>query len=206
MVRLLWLPCLWGGGDETKSGKVECEWGVDAPAADSEVGGLADSHGNGESNCELLVEHDSLACHWEVQEASAPLGVKGRLKDSLSFWRDELRAPQSIVDIIDREYILSLKSEPTTFSRKNQASADLNRVFVEQSIGDLMVNGCICEVTVAPHICSLLSVVEGSMGKKGLVVNLCHLNRFLWKQKFKYEDLLVALQLFERETSCFRLT
>ena len=42
-----------------------------------------------------------------------------------------------------------------------------------------------------PHICSPLSVVESSSGKKRLVINL---NRFLWKQKYKYEDLRVLLE------------
>ena len=49
-----------------------------------------------------------------------------------------------------------------------------------------------------PHICSPLSVVESSSGKKRLVINLRHLNRLLWTQKFKYEDLRVAMLLLER--------
>lgn len=40
-------------------------------------------------------------------------------------------------------------------------------------------------------------MVANSAGKKRLVINLRHLNRFLWKQKFKYEDLRVAMTLFE---------
>ena len=54
------------------------------------------------------------------------------------------------------------------------------------------------EVPEPPHVCSPMSVVENSVGKKRLVVNLRHLNRFLWKQKFKYEDLRVAMLLFEK--------
>ena len=49
-----------------------------------------------------------------------------------------------------------------------------------------------------PYICSPISVVESGSGKKRLVVNLRHLNKFLWKQKFKYEDLRIAMLLFER--------
>ena len=41
-------------------------------------------------------------------------------------------------------------------------------------------------------------MLENSTGKKRLVVNLRHLNRFLWKQKFKYEDLRVAMMLLEK--------
>ena len=47
-----------------------------------------------------------------------------------------------------------------------------------------------------------MSVVEGS-NKKRLVINLRHLNSFLWKQKFKYEDLRTALLLFEKGDMAF---
>ena len=39
--------------------------------------------------------------------------------------------------------------------------------------------------------------MSSSMASR-LVINLRHLNRFLWKQKFKYEDLRVAMLLFEK--------
>lgn len=72
-----------------------------------------------------------------------------------------------------------------------------NAGFVQESVTDLLTSGCIKEVSSVPCICSPLSVVESSAGKKRLVINLWHLNKFLWKQKFKYEDLRVAMLLFE---------
>ena len=54
-----------------------------------------------------------------------------------------------------------------------------------------------------PHICSPLSVVESSFGKKRLVVNLSYANQFLCKQKFKYEDLRTALLMFENDDLMF---
>ena len=47
-----------------------------------------------------------------------------------------------------------------------------------------------------------MSVVEGP-NKKRLVINLRHLNSFLWKQRFKYEDLRTALLLFEKGDKAF---
>ena len=47
-----------------------------------------------------------------------------------------------------------------------------------------------------PIVCSPLSVVASGSAKKQLVVNLRHVNQYLWKQKFKYEDLRVAMMLF----------
>ena len=43
--------------------------------------------------------------------------------------------------------------------------------------------GFVVKVSDMPHIGSPLSVVESSSGKKRLVLNHRHLNRFLWKQK-----------------------
>eukprot|EP00731_Ephydatia_muelleri_P033190 Em0026g10a len=41
-----------------------------------------------------------------------------------------------------------------------------------------------------------LSVLENATGKQRLVLNLRHVNQFVWKQKFKYEDLRIAMMLF----------
>ena len=62
----------------------------------------------------------------------------------------------------------------------------------------LVGDGCVKVVTSLPYtcICSPLSVVMNSGEKKRLVCDLRYLNRFLWKQKFKYEDLRIALPLF----------
>ena len=83
--------------------------------------------------------------------------------------------------------MLPLKSEPTPFSRTNQNSALQNYKFVKESIADLLAAGCVEVVAEPPHVCSPLSVVENSAGKKRLVLNFKHVNKFLWKQKFKYE-------------------
>ena len=63
---------------------------------------------------------------------------------------------------------------------------------------NLLDSGCIVQVEATPHISSPLSVVTNERGKKRLVINLRHLNRFLWKKKFKYEDLRVAMLLIEK--------
>ena len=148
-------------------------------------------------NCE---EPEDFNCQWEIEEpgVAAPLVVKGRLKEKLGFWREELQPAPSVLDIIENGYVLPLKSEPTPFVGKNQVSTVNNQAFVDGSVSELLASGCICETASLPFICSPLSVVESSAGKKRLVINLRHLNRFLWKQKFKYEDLRVAMLLFEK--------
>ena len=59
------------------------------------------------------------------------------------------------------------------------------------------------EVRVQSHVCSPLSVVENATGKKRLVLNLRHVNQFLCKQKFNFEDLRVAMLLFDKGDCMF---
>ena len=139
-----------------------------------------------------------LLCPAEVTCDSVRLTVKGRLKEHILFWREELVAPQPVLSIIESGYVLPLKSEPPVWSQKNQPSAKLKSEFVQTSINELLADGCVRQVEQKPHICSPLSVVESSSGKQRLVVNLRYLNRFLWKQQFKYEDLRTAMLLFEQ--------
>ena len=82
--------------------------------------------------------------------------------------------------------------------RQNQSSALANAQFVQQSVQELLTNRCIKQVSAVPYTCSPISVVESNSGKMRLVINLRYLNKFLWKQNFKYEDLRVAMLLFEK--------
>ena len=129
--------------------------------------------------------------------------VKGRLRQCLPFWKEEIGAPHTILEIIEHGYVLPLMSEPTARLGKNCLSAFRHAQFVDESVKELLEAGCIARLPEVPHVSSPLSVVENSSGKKRLVVNLRHLNRFLWKQKFKYEDLRVAMPLLEKDDFLF---
>ena len=110
-----------------------------------------------------------------------------------------------MLSVIESGYVLPLRSEPTPFSGRTQASVVQNAEFVDQYIDELLRSSCIKELDTPLWICSLLSVVESNSGKKQLVINLCHLNRFLLKQKFKYEYLRVAMCFYRKVTTCFLL-
>ena len=152
-----------------------------------------------------LLSHDIMCAAEVTSEAVSNVipTVKGRLKEHISFWKEELVAPQSVLSIIESGYVLQLKSEPPVRSQKNQPSAYFRSEFVQTSIEELLVGGCIKQIELKPHICSPLSVVENSSGKLRLVVNLRYLNKYLWKQKFKYEDLRTAMLLLERNDYMF---
>lgn len=152
---------------------------------------------------------DSLGVDWyafnpmfceEMEPAGAPeqeRRVQGRLKQSIQFWEQELQAPESILHIIRDGYVLPLLSEPPAYCKLNQRSALADPEFVTQAVEELVMYGCAKRVPEPPHVSSPLSVVESSAGKKRLVLNLRHVNKYLWKCKFKYEDLRVALMLLE---------
>ena len=149
------------------------------------------------------IDAGNLSVGWEIESSgtdymSGGVVVKGRLKNHISFWREVIKAPATIISTIEGGYVLPLKSEPTAYMRGNHQSACKNSLFIQESLSELCTTGCAVEVSATPVICSPLSVVENSSGKKRLVINLRHLNQFLWKQKFKYEDLRVAMLLLEK--------
>ena len=110
------------------------------------------------------------------------VSVKGKLARNIEFWREAMQAPAYILDTVQHSYVMPLHEEPTEFFRPNQASALRNAEFVGKAIEELQTDGRVEEVTEKPHVCSPLSVVENSVGKKRLVLNLRHVNRFLCKQ------------------------
>ena len=139
---------------------------------------------------------------WELQESVQARdkvdSVQGRLKAHQQFWRVDLEAPPFALGIVQHGYVLPLKSAPIPFSRPNQLSAQENVQFVTRAVLELLQKRCVREVPLKPHGCHPLAVVTSGSGKLRLVINLRHLNKCLWAEKFKYEDLRVAMQFFER--------
>lgn len=157
------------------------------------------------------IEADPQGCSmgrfWESQHISSDvqmLGVQGRLKSHARFWKEVLQAPPTVMDWICNGYKLPLLYMPTPFSQKNHGSALENKEFVSGAIMELMRNRCVKKLDSKPSICSPLSVVNNSDGKLRLVLNLRHLNQFLRKDKFKYEDLRVATLMVEKEDFLFK--
>ena len=96
-------------------------------------------------------------------------------------------------------YSLPLLYTPEHYTSPNHNSVLCNEEFVNEVVAELLHDGCIRKVLAKPHICSPLLIVEKSSGKKHLVINLKYLNLYLWKDRFKYEDIRTALFYFEKE-------
>ena len=122
--------------------------------------------------------------------------MQGRLKAHQQFWRVDLEAPPLDLGIVQYGCVLPLKSAPIPFSRPNQLSAQENVQFVTRAVLELLQKRGVREVPLKPHGCYPLAVVTSGSGKLRLVINLGYLNKYLWAEKFKYEDLRVAMQFF----------
>ena len=175
---------------------------VCSPSIEHEAVGVGNDCGDVDLVCDMM---DVWGRSWETEAVSLQHSgqscydsVQGRLRRNVQYWRDVLEAPEAVLRTIESGYVLPLMSEPTPLVQSNQQSALNEAEFVNASLSELLTNRCVKLVDEVPYICSPVSVVESGSGKKRLVVNLRHLNRFLWKQKFKYEDLRTAMLLFER--------
>ena len=150
---------------------------------------------DGESS-ELMTD---LMRTWDYEESGHQItDVQGRLLANVNFWEQELKAPSIVIEWIKQGYKLPLLSLPDPFERANHKSALENKDFVSGALKDLVNNRCVLEVCSVPRVCSPLSVVTNSSGKKRLVIDLRYLNGYLLKEKFKYEDLRIAMLMFQK--------
>ena len=61
--------------------------------------------------------------------------------------------------------------------------------FVLEAIQELLLSGSVVQVSSPPHVVNPLSVSIQSCGKKRLILHLRHVNKHIWKEKFKFEDI-----------------
>ena len=130
--------------------------------------------------------------------------VRGRLRKFVDFWRT-LEVSQFILNVIMQGYKIPFFQLPTPFVKRNNTSARENSDFVSQAVSDLLRLDLIEELACKPNIINPLSVSTRSSGKQRLILDLRHVSQFIYKQKFKCEDLSVATQLFNRNYYLFKL-
>ena len=155
---------------------------------------------SGECSSESDSEWEVKKRYWEGTELDGRLsGVKGRLCSKSVYWESVIQAPGPVLSIIKQGYILPFVSLPESKSFGNHSSTVLHSQFVTDSIRDLVSHGCVKELSSPPVVCSPLIVVTSRTGKRRLVINLRYVNRYLWKDKFKYEDIRTAMLFFEKD-------
>ena len=172
--------------------KDDADYVLDDPSSGVSAGTSGSTFDLGNSGDDVFQE----GRFWEVEAGGSQItDVQRRLKKCVE---QELTPAPWIVDCIKTGYKLPLKTTPDAYCRPNQKSALQNKEFVSQALVELELNRCIEHVPQKPHICSPLSVVSNSSGKQRLVINLRYLNQFLWKDKFKYEDMRIAMLMFQK--------
>ena len=137
---------------------------------------------------------------YDHEQGQKQILVKGRLKKHLSFWRS-IGSSEFVLDVIEKGYKIPLYSMPDQKICKNNRSALLEPEFVTEAIGDLLDRGLTekCNKINPPCIINPLTVSAQTSGKKRLILDLREVNKHVWKQKFKYEDIKVALAFLNKE-------
>ncbi len=130
------------------------------------------------------------------------LSVRRMLMKHL-FWKT-IGASKFIVDIIESGYKVPFFGTPTPLMGRNNASLCLHASFVNDAVNDLLSQNCIQEIKHCLQIIILLSVSIQSSGKKHLILDLRHVNQFVYKQKFKCEDIKTTLQLIDKDFYMFK--
>lgn len=142
---------------------------------------------------------DSLGDSFSFYFSSRP-SVRGRLKLCIPFWRS-LGTLQFILKVISQGYKIPFFELPTPFLKANNASALSNR---SKAVNELLHTNLVEEIFCVPDIVNPLSVSTRSSGKQRLILDLRHVNTFIFKQKFKCEDLSVAIQIFDQGCHLFK--
>ena len=105
----------------------------------------------------------------------------------MPFW-ESIKTNHFILEVIKTGYRIPFVSTPTRCYLKNNQSAIVHRSFVENAIFELVHTFAVIEVPFIPHVVSPLSVSVNSSGKKRLILDLRHVNQYVWKDKVKFED------------------
>ena len=134
----------------------------------------------------------------EYEQGQKHIIVKNRLKENIQFWKN-IGANNFIIDTIENGYKLPLITIPPRTFCKNNRSALLENDFVVEAIQDLLDRFIIQKCTDIPYIVNPLTVAVRSSGKKRLILDLRTVNKHLWKQQIKFEDLKAVLSFWKKD-------
>ena len=115
--------------------------------------------------------------------------LRVRLRAQFSFWTLTLGANDFILQVIDKGYTIPFITVPQNAFFDNKHSAFMHADFVLEAIQELLLSGSVVQVSSPPHVVNPLSVSIQSCGKKRLILALRHVNKHIWKEKFKFEDI-----------------
>ena len=103
---------------------------------------------------------------------------------NIEFTKSNLFANEFILNTLQFGYIIPFENVPPCAYLKNNRSSLVHSEFVKSAILELLQAKCVTEVEM-PYIVNPLTVSVNSSGKKRLVLDLRHVNKFVIKQNFK---------------------
>ena len=149
---------------------------------------------------ELIPDHSSVD---NIKEHSSTV-VKGRLRESLTFW-ESIGSSNWVIKVIRDGYYLPFVGQPAPKFFNNHASCRKHSEFVTSEVHKLLSTHALIEVPESQvTVCSPLGVVENSAGKLRLILDLRYVNKHLRVVKFKYEDIRTACDLFSKDDWFFK--
>ncbi|CAC5396382.1 unnamed protein product [Mytilus coruscus] len=142
--------------------------------------------------------------YYEYEQDGTDIIVKGRLKENIRFWIN-IGAYDYIIDTIRDGYKIPFYSIPPSTYLHNNLSALKNSDFVHTAIQDLLHRGLIVQCDNRPFVVNPLTVSVQSNLKKRLILDLRAVNKHLWKQSVKFEDMRTAQQHIKLNYSMFNI-
>ncbi|KAJ8321408.1 hypothetical protein KUTeg_001045, partial [Tegillarca granosa] len=97
-------------------------------------------------------------------------------------------------DMVDNVYKISFVELPDPIHLKNNKSARENPSLFLLKYKDDCEKQCISKVSKSPIVVNPVTVAYDKSNKPRLVLDCRHINPFLLKFKFKYEDVSIANQ------------
>ncbi len=150
-----------------------------------------------------LTESDTLFQWWLENESEIEtVSVKNSLPRHAAFW-EKLTSDPEILQTVRTGYIPPFESYPSPFYKKNNITAQNHPEFVFTSVMELLHNGFAKLSRNPPKVVNPFTVSVQSNGKKRLIADLRHLNENIDTQKFKLEDLNMALPALRQANYIF---
>ena len=111
--------------------------------------------------------------------------VKSRLRKNLDYWKS-IDASPYMLDIISSGYKIPFIEEPPCAKSENNKSTLDNSEFVNEALVGLVETDRVLEVPFLLKVISPLSVSTKN-NKKRLILDLRYVNKFIWKEKIKFD-------------------
>ena len=121
---------------------------------------------------------------WDNQRGQLhqPAEVERNLRGNLEFWI-HIGTPKFILSVIANAYCLPFQCTPVCISLNNNKSALKFKDFVEEAIEELLLTNRVEEKLNPPYVVNPLSFSVQANGKKRLILDLRHVNKYYFDKK-----------------------